>query len=110
MSEKVDNRPSLFFITCFQKIDTDKLGWLDMGDSRVFGFKETFEQADSALKNNVCDMYEYLYSYAVVEEMKPAIHPDVENRWFYEYDKEKEGFFPINEPEEFKHFCNIALG
>ena len=50
MSEKVDNRPSLFFITCFQKIDTDKLGWLDMGDSRVFGFKETFEQADSALK------------------------------------------------------------
>lgn len=36
----------MFFITCFEKIETDKLGWLNMGDQRVFGYKETFEQAE----------------------------------------------------------------
>lgn len=100
----------MFFITCFEKIGVDKLGWPDMGDTRVFGFKETLAQAEYALNNNVCDMFEYLYSYAVVEEMHPAIHPAVEGRWFFKWDNEKQGFFAMEEPEEFKHYCNIALG
>ena len=89
----------MFFITCFSKIATDNLGWLDMGSVRTFGFN-----------TNSCDMWEYLYDYAVVEEMHPAIHPEVENRWFYKYDREKDGFFRMEEPEVFKHYCNIALG
>lgn len=101
----------IFFITCFQKIDIDKLGWLDMGASRTFGFKPTFEQAEEALNTNMCDMYEFLYHYAVVEEMEPAIHPDVKNRWFYKWDDEKQGFFRMDEePKEFASYCNIALG
>lgn len=100
----------MFFITCFSKIAKDDLGWLDIGAFRTFGFKETFEEAEYALNHNVCDMWEYLYDYAIVEEMHPAIHPIAENRWFYKYDREKNGFFSMEEPEEFKHCCNIALG
>lgn len=100
----------MFFITCFSKIETDKLGWLDMGASRTFGFKETFEDAECALNYNACDMWEYLYDYAIVEEINPGIHPIAENRWFYKYDRKKNGFFRMEEPEEFKHYCNIALG
>ena len=100
----------MFFITCFSKVAKDDLGWLDMGTSRTFGFKETFEEVEYALNHNVCDMWEYLYDYAIVEEMHPAIHPTVENRWFYKYDREKNGFFSMEEPEEFKYCCNIALG
>lgn len=100
----------MFFITCFSKATTDDLGWLDMGASRVFGYKETFEEAEEALNKNVCDMWEYLYDYAVVEEIGPGIHPDVANRWFFKYDREKDGFFRIEEPEAFSHYCNIALG
>ena len=55
-------------------------------------------------------MWEYLYDYAVVEEMEPGIHPDVKNRWFFKFDREKNGFFRMDEPEEFAHYCNIALG
>ena len=91
----------MFFITCFSKVDKDDLGWLDMGTSRTFGFKETFEEAEYALN---------LYDYAIVEEMHPAIHPTVENRWFYKYDREKNGFFRMEEPKEFTHYSNIALG
>lgn len=100
----------MFFITCFQKVAKDDKGWLDIGASRTFGFKETFQEADTALANNTCDMHEHLYMYAVVEEMYPAIHPIVENRWFYKYKPEFNGFFKIDEPEEFKGYCNIALG
>ena len=39
----------MFFITCFSKIAKDNLGWLDMGASRCFGFKETFEKAEEAI-------------------------------------------------------------
>ena len=105
-----DNRPSMFFITCFQKCETNDKGFLDTGEERVFGFKETFEQAEKALNENYCDMFEFLYKYAVVEEMKPAIHPDVENRWFFQWNEDKQGFFRIDEPKEFEHWCNIALG
>lgn len=101
---------NLFFITCFEKIETDKLGWLDMGDSRVFGFKETYEQAERALNENSCDMFECLYRYAVVEQMSPAIHPYVEGRWFFKWDENKHGFFQMDEPKEFANYCNIALG
>ncbi len=100
----------MFFITCFSKLEKDKLGWLDMGSSRTFGFKSDFESAKTALNENICDMHEYLYLYAVVEEINEGIHPYVENRWFFKWDKEKDGFFEISEPEEFKHYCNIALG
>ena len=100
----------MFFITCFSKVAKDELGWLDMGSTRCFGFKETFEKAEEALNGNYCDMWEYLYDYAVVEEMDPGIHPEVKNRWFFKYDQEKNGFFRMEEPEEFAHYCNIALG
>lgn len=100
----------MFFITCFEKIETDKLGWLDMGAQRVFGYKETFEQTEKALNENWCDMFECLYLYAVVEEIGPGIHPDVRNRWFFKWDNEKNGFFRMDEPEEFKHYTNISIG
>lgn len=99
----------MFFITCFQKIGKDK-GFPDMGATRIFGYKETFEKAQEALNNNCCDMFEYLYHYAVVEEIGPGIHPEVENRWFFEWNEDKHGFFEISEPKVFKGFCNIALG
>lgn len=35
---------------------------------------------------------------------------EVENRYFFEYNKELDGFLPINEPIEFKHDSNFAVG
>ena len=101
----------MFFITCFSRIETDDKGWLNMGAVRTFGFEETFEAAEESLNTNRCDMFEYLYTYALVEEMNPGIHPEVENRWFYKWDDERGGFFRMDEePKEFANYCNIALG
>lgn len=100
----------MFFITCFEHVAVDKLGWLDMGDRRVFGYYDSMEEAALALSENRCDMRETVYDFAVVEEIGQGIHPDVKSRRFFAWFKDKEGFFPIDEPDEFKHYCNIALG
>ena len=100
----------MFFITCFSRCEKESLGWLNMGASRVFGYYETFEDAETSLNRNSCDMFEYLYTFAVVEKIGPGIHAEAEERWFFKWDEEKKGFFRIEEPEEFKHYCNIALG
>lgn len=99
----------MYFITCFQKISEDKCG-VDIGATRTFGYYDKFEYADEALKFNFCDMYEHLYSFAVIEKLEPGIHSIPINRWFYKYDEEKDGFYHIEEPDEFKHCTNFALG
>lgn len=99
----------MYFITCFSKIDKNEFE-LNMGDVRTFGYYNSFEHADEALKRNRCDMYEYLYGYALIEKIESGIHPIAEERWFYKYDEEKDGFYPIEEPKEFENFINIALG
>ena len=100
----------MYFITCFSKCEKDDKGWFDGGVQRTFGFKETFEDAEYCLNNNVCDMYEYLYIYAVIEKMQPAIHPVVEEEIWYQWDDEKRGFFRIDKPDAANGVCNFALG
>lgn len=48
--------------------------------------------------------------YAVVEKIEEGIHPLATEHWWYKYDTEKGGFFPMEEPEFMKHYINIALG
>ena len=100
----------MFFITCFCKVAKDDFGWLDIGDSRTFGYYDSFEEADKMVKKNHCDMHETIYHYAVIEHVGIGIHSRRKGRWFYKYDKTKGEFLPIKEPEEFKHCYNIALG
>ena len=101
----------MYFITCFEKCERHpKLGCFDGGSSRCFGYKETLENAEQALNENWCDMHECLYDYAVVEKLGPYIHPDVEEEYWFKYDKEKDGFFRIEKPEAAYGACNYALG
>ena len=99
----------MYFITCFEKCGTNK-GWLDIGASRTFGYYDNLNTCIQALNQNWCDMFEYLYEYAIVEKIGQGIHPECEERWFFKWDDEKKGFFDISEPEEFKHYTNLSLG
>lgn len=100
----------MFFITCFQHIRKEPKKFLDIGDSRVFGYFSSLEQAKNALAKNTLDMHEDYYNYAMIEEIGEGIHPEVESRHFFEYDSEIGGFIPIEEPIAFKHYTNFALG
>lgn len=99
----------MYFITCFEKLPTRDDSF-DIGCSRCFGYKKTFEEAKEALHNNTCNMHEYLYKFAVIEKLGPYIHPEVEQHQFFKYDANKKGFFEIDDPKELNHLTNFSLG
>ena len=99
----------MYFITCFTKVNKDEYG-LDIGLKRTFGYFEKYEEADQALRTNCCDMFETIYHYAIVEHIEPGIHSLSKERWFYQYNKEKDGYEIIEEPIEFNQYINVALG
>ena len=103
------NENEMFFITAFEKLPDKNL---DTGYTRCFGFYPEYEAAVKALHENRCDMHETCYGYAIIEKIAPGIHPNCfyEERQFFKWDKNKEGFFEINEPKECKILCNFSLG
>ena len=93
----------MYFITCLEKDGNEmKNGKPDYGDTRTFGYEETYEEAERALNRNVCDMHEFLYSFAVIENIPEGKinteKEEEENRTWFEYEKDKDGFFKIEKP------------
>lgn len=98
----------MYFITGIEDLDPE---WGTKGTHRCFGYKETFDKADQAVKENRCDINETIYNYVVIEFIKSGIHSIcLENRWFYKFDYDKGIYEPIEEPGEVKGFCNFAIG
>lgn len=100
----------MYFIVCFEYLpDEDSDAFIDFGDMRTFGFYNSFEECVKALNENRCDMYENYYDYAVVEEIACGIHPVVKSKHYFEFNKEKNGFFEIKTPEYMKEYFSITL-
>lgn len=95
----------MYFITSIKGFD--KYG---STGSRTFGYYETYWEADHAVKRNTCDIHEYVYDYAVIEEIEPGIHAIAEKRWFYKFNHDYRIYSPIEEPEEAKGFINFSIG
>ena len=100
----------MFLITCLERIERNDRRFLICGTRRTFGYFPTLEEAESALNNNLCDMHEYLYDYALIEEIHYGIHPDVQQEFWFQWDFEKRGFFRIEKPKETVGKHNFALG
>lgn len=100
----------IYTITACTKLESDEKGWPYFGSMRVLGWYEEFSDADEALRENVLDIYEYTYNYAVIEWVEPGLYPNIIDRQFYQWDPVKKGYRPITEPKFMKHFCNISMG
>ena len=101
-----------WFITVFEYAEIDNFGWPKTGHTRCWGFYTNKEYAIRALHCNYTDMQETCYNYAVLEPYYEGISGEVfdEPRQFFKYDKEKNGYFEIDEPEGFAHVMGFALG
>ena len=96
---------SIFLIETFQKIDD-----LDFGAERAPGFYYSLEDAEDVVINNCCDIWEFLYDYASIHEIKPGLYPHYEMRKFYKYNELTEKYEPIEEPASLKHYGICAIG
>lgn len=100
----------MWFITVIEKIEpSDRLMAL-FGDQRTWGYYKDYEIALQALHENWTDMWEYYYDYAVLEKFSEGILPDCQERYWFKYDRERNGYFEIEEPECVKRIWNFAIG
>ena len=99
-----------FFITTFTNLEKDNMGWLDTGASRCVGFYTDWETAYDVVTHNICDIWETIYKYAVIEELRNGLYPDCIRRQFFKYNKDNGMYEEIDEPECVKHFTNLSIG
>ena len=105
-----ENIAPMFFITCFEKCEKDGRGCFVTGDMRTFGYFDNLEACTQALNENVCDMHECLYEFAVIESIGQGIHSHAKEEAWFRWNDEKQGFFEIEKPECSRNYSNYALG
>ena len=96
----------MHFITCFC-VDESKN---ECTDSRTFGYFADYNECQTALHENWCDMHEFYYDYAVVEQIFEGIHPRPEKVVWVKWGDEKEGFYETEKPEWTNGWYGFALG
>ena len=95
-----------YFITVFHEFDEN----YGISDARCWGFYEDWNDAREVVENNITDIWETVYWYAVIEEYTQGISTCTLNRWFYKYDRNLNKYIEIKEPEYIKHFYSFAIG
>lgn len=82
----------------------------DVGASRVVGFYTDRSDAEFAVKNNSCDIWEMCYDYAIIEEVEEGLYSLSTERSYYKYDTEDGHYHPIPEPDFMKHLSGFTIG
>lgn len=100
----------MWFITVFENIEPDERFLAKFGLQRTWGYYKDHNTAVQALYENWTDMWEFCYDYALLEQFDEGICPYCEERQWFKYDRERNGYFEIDEPECVKRICNFALG
>ena len=95
----------MYFITCFSNFESE---YLD--NYRTFGYFSELAVCIQALNENLADMNERYYTYAVIEKISEGIHSHAKQIAWFCWDEEKEGFYETEKPEWADGWCNFALG
>lgn len=82
----------------------------EFGSSRVVGWEPEFDKANEDVRFNVMDIYETCYRFALIEECYLGLYYPASKRWWYAYNKEKDEYEPIDEPDFIKGFCGFTIG
>lgn len=104
------NGQIIYTITMLEKVENDKNGWPNFGSTNVVGYYTDLDVAIKAVTSNACDINETVYDYAVIEEVSEGLYnPSIKSYWF-KYNREKDSYEPIDEPNEVKHICGFSIG
>ena len=96
---------SMFFVTTLY---VDKNG--ELCTSRCVGYFETYEEAKDVVLNNILDIFERLYNYAVIEEVSPGLYElDLNPHWFKISD-DYDSYHEIEKPKFAEHIVGFGIG
>ncbi len=98
----------IYVITTFETWPTDKDPW-SYGAYRSPGFYYTFEDAETAVINNCCDIWERCYDYAQITKMEPGMYGYTGENWYYKYNMESGKYERLENVEHlFVHIGGIG--
>lgn len=89
---------NIYLITVFSKCEPEERWGFNIGSTRSVGFRWTLKDAVETVETNMCDIWEYCYDYACIEELNDALYPWAEERWFYKFNRETGRYEEIDEP------------
>lgn len=96
----------IYTITCIEKIEEDK-GWPVFGTSKFIGYYFNKDEALEDVEANNCDINEFLFRFAVIEEIEPGLYSLPRKRWVFEFDDKSRTYHPIDEPKAMRHIANV---
>lgn len=85
-------------------------GFPDYGTSKTAGYFTSLDDAKTALLHNSTDLWETCYDYACIEKVEEGLECPGELVGWYKYDREKNGYSPIETPSFDKHICGRTIG
>ena len=102
-----EDRKPIYRILLFSKIPTlDRYGWPDCGTLDDVGFYYEYETAVKAMHENWCDIRECMFEAGFILTHYPGLYYTAlkEQRIYFEWDNDKQGFFEKEEPTCLEHF------
>ena len=94
----------MWFITTIRVLDNEIIY------PRCWGYYHNKNDCIKVLHDNITDIHEYYYNYAVIEKINEGLYSLPIEREFFEYKKNLSGFFEIEEPEWAKSHSIFAIG
>ena len=99
----------IYLITVFTKCEPWKTPYdYNLGSTRSVGWRPTLEMAVETVEKNMCDIWEYCYDYACIEEIGCELYPFHKERRYYKYNRTIDSYEEIDEPFCLKGYCNIG--
>lgn len=86
----------MYFITVFSQYTITDRGFPEIGSARTVGYYTNKKDAIDTVLENCCDIYEYTYTYAVVEYIEPGLYNPATECWFFKWDEQNKQYKPID--------------
>ena len=101
---------TIYMVTTATACKTDQYGWPNFGDRSFIGWYSNYDDAYETITENICDIWEGIYTYAFIEpwdEGTYGLHPNDDIDWF-KWDNTLERYISIPKPAPVKHFCGLT--
>ena len=100
----------IYLITGITYEENDKSNLFPDRSQRCFGYFQTFEEAEKAVLNNSCDIWETIHEYAVIEKVEDGIHQYDFNPTWFKWNLEKECYEKVEKPDFTKGYIGWGIG
>lgn len=107
----VEEGHKIYVIMTMTHCEEENGKWTNFGHTRAVGYYTKEEDAINCVLNNVCDLWETIYKYAMIEEVKEGLYGSACMRtWWFKWNKELEKYEPMEKPEFAKNSFGFIIG